>query len=128
MTELADKEERDFNEDETQKYESLKNEITELGDRITEAEEIRKAEKEIAESREKLGVNEEKLDPVVEAIEEPGVYYRGSDHAFLSDAFNARNGDFQAQDRINRHQQGNGRKERRWDRCFCWTRSSSIPY
>ena len=110
MTELAEKEERDFTEDENSQYESLKSEINELGDRIAEAEEIRKAEKEIEESRQKLGVDEESLDPVVESIEEPGVYYRGAEHSFLSDAFNARNGDFQAQDRINRHQQGNGEK------------------
>jgi HK97 family phage major capsid protein len=110
LTELAEKEERDFSDDETQKYESLKSEINELGDRITEAEEIRKAEKEIEESRQKLGVVEEKLDPVVEAIEEPGVYHRGAEHSFLSDAFNARNGDYQAQDRINRHQKGNEEK------------------
>mgnify|MGYP003132747897 CR=1 FL=1 len=110
MTELAEKEERDFSEEETSKYESLKSEINELGDRITEAEEIRKAEKEIEESRQKLGVDEEKLEPVVESIEEPGVYHRGAEHSFLSDAFNARMGDFQAQDRINRHQAGNGEK------------------
>lgn len=110
MTELAEKEERDFNEDETSKYESLKSEINDLGDRITEAEEIRKAEKEIEESRQKLGVDEESLDPVVESIEEPGVYHRGSEHAFLTDAFNARNGDYLAQDRIERHQKGNGEK------------------
>ena len=110
MTELAEKEERDFTEDENSQYESLKNEINELGDRIAEAEEIRKAEKEIEESRQKLGVDEESLDPVVESIEEPGVYYRGAEHSFLSDAFNARNGDFQAQDRINRHQAGNSEK------------------
>lgn len=110
MTDLAEKEDRDFSDEETQKYESLKSEINELGDSIREAEEIRKAEKEIAESRAKLGVDEEKLDPVVEKISEPGVYYRGSEYAFLSDAFNARNGDYQAQDRIERHQKGNGEK------------------
>ena len=110
MTELAEKEERDFNDEETSKYESLKSEINELGDRIAEAEELRKAEKEIEESRQKLGVDEEKLEPVVEAIAEPGVYYRDGEHSFLSDAFHARNGDFQAQDRINRHQKGNDEK------------------
>jgi HK97 family phage major capsid protein len=110
MTELAEKEDRDFTDEETQKYDSLKSEINELGDRITEAEEIRKAEKEIAESREKLGVVEERLEPVVEEITEPGVYHKGGEHSFLSDAFNSRQGDFQAQDRINRHQQGNGEK------------------
>ena len=110
MTELAEKEDRDFSEDETSKFDSLKSEINELGDRIKEAEELRKAEKEIEESRQKLGVDEEVLEPAVESIEEPGVYHRGSENSFLQDAFNARNGDFLAQDRINRHQQGNGEK------------------
>lgn len=108
MTELAEKEDRDFSEDETSKFDSLKSEINELGDRIKEAEELRKAEKEIEESRQKLGVDEEVLEPAVESIEEPGVYHRGSEHAFLQDAFNARNGDYLAQDRIERHQKGQG--------------------
>ena len=127
MTELAEKEERDFSEEETSKYESLKSEINELGDRITEAEEIRKAEKEIEESRQKLGVDEEKLEPVVEAIEEPGVYHRGAEHSFLSDAFNARMGDYQAQDRINRHQAGNGEKRDVGTGAFAGLSRSSIP-
>ena len=69
MTELAEKEDRDFSEDETSKFDSLKSEINELGDRIKEAEELRKAEKEIEESRQKLGVDEEVLEPAVESIE-----------------------------------------------------------
>ncbi len=108
ITELAEKEDRDFTDEETKSFEDLKSEINDLGERIKEAEELRKAEDEIKESRAKLSVTEEVLEPSVEAIEEPGVYHKGSDHAFLRDAFNARNGDYQAQDRIARHQKGNG--------------------
>ena len=110
MTELAEKEDRDFTEEETKSYDNLKSEINDLGERIKEAEELRKAEDEIKESRAKLDVTEEVLEPSVESIEEPGVYHRGAEYSFLSDAFNARNGDYLAQERINRHQQGNGEK------------------
>ena len=66
MTELAEKEDRDFTEEETKSYDNLKSEINDLGERIKEAEELRKAEDEIKESRAKLDVTEEVLEPSVE--------------------------------------------------------------
>jgi HK97 family phage major capsid protein len=110
LTELAEKEDRDFSDDETSNYENLKSEISELGDRISEAEEIRKAEKEIEESRQRLGVIEEQLEPTVESISEPGVYYERSGNSFLADAFNSKLGDAEASDRIFRHQKGSEEK------------------
>ena len=43
MTDLAEKEDRDFTDEETKSYDNLKSEINDLGERIKEAEELRKA-------------------------------------------------------------------------------------
>jgi len=106
LVEVAEKEDRDFSEDETLKYDGLKNSINELGDRIKEAEELRKAEEEIKESRAALAITEETLEPTVEVVSEPGVYHERSGNSFLADAFNSRLGDAEASDRIFRHQKG----------------------
>ena len=110
LVDLADSEDRYFSDDETKQYDGLKSQITELGDRIAEAEELRKAEDEIKESRAALEVDEEELEPTVEVVEEPGVYHRDSQYSFLSDAFNSKQGDAEASDRIARHQKGSGEK------------------
>ena len=89
----------------TRSYE-LHAEIKDMNEKIEEAREAAETLKAVKESRNELGVEDKDLgdsEAVVE-VEEPDMYRKGGDHSFIADAWSSRQGDYNAQERLNKHQ------------------------
>lgn len=81
-------------------------EVKDLNVKIDEAREANETLKAVKESRQALGVEDQDLsekEAIVE-VNEPDMYRKGGDHSFIADAYAARQGDFKAQERLNKHQ------------------------
>ena len=81
-------------------------EIKDMNEKIEEAREAAETLKAVKESRNELGVEDKDLgdsEAVVE-VNEPDMYRKGGDHAFIADAWSSRQGDYKAQERLNKHQ------------------------
>ena len=81
-------------------------EIKDMNEKIEEAREAAETLKAVKESRNELGVEDEDLgdsEAVVE-VNEPDMYRKGGDHSFIADAWSSRQGDYKAQERLNKHQ------------------------
>ena len=81
-------------------------EIKEMNEKIEEAREAAETLKAVKESRNELGVEDKDLgdsEAVVE-VDEPDMYRKGGDHSFIADAWSSRQGDYKAQERLNKHQ------------------------
>ena len=86
---------------------ALHTEVKDLNEKIEEAREAAETLKAVKESRNNLGVEDEDLgdkEAVVE-VNEPDLYRQGGDHNFIRDAYSSRKGDYQAQERLNSHQE-----------------------
>lgn len=86
---------------------ALHTEVKDLNEKIEEAREAAETLKAVKESRNNLGVEDEDLgdkEAVVE-VNEPDLYRKGGDHNFIRDAYSSRKGDYQAQERLNSHQE-----------------------
>ena len=84
----------------------LHSEIKEMNEKIEEAREAAETLKAVKESRNELGVEDKDLgdsEAVVE-VNEPDMYRKGGDHSFIADAWSSRQGDYKAQERLNKHQ------------------------
>ena len=81
-------------------------EIKDMNEKIEEAREAAETLKAVKESRNELGVEDKDLgdsEAVVE-VDEPDMYRKGGDHSFIADAWSSRQGDYKAQERLNKHQ------------------------
>ncbi len=81
-------------------------EIKDMNEKIEEAREAAETLKAVKESRNELGVEDKDLgdsEAVVE-VNEPDMYRKGGDHSFIADAWSSRQGDYKAQERLNKHQ------------------------
>ena len=81
-------------------------EIKAMNEKIEEAREAAETLKAVKESRNELGVEDKDLgdsEAVVE-VDEPDMYRKGGDHSFIADAWSSRQGDYKAQERLNKHQ------------------------
>ena len=81
-------------------------EIKDMNEKIEEAREAAETLKAVKESRNELGVEDKDLgdsEAVVE-VNEPDMYRQGGDHSFIADAWSSRQGDYKAQERLNKHQ------------------------
>ena len=81
-------------------------EIKDMNEKIEEAREAAETLKAVKESRNELGVEDEDLgdsEAVVE-VNEPDMYRKGGNHSFIADAWSSRQGDYKAQERLNKHQ------------------------
>ena len=81
-------------------------EIKDMNEKIEEAREAAETLEAVKESRNDLGVEDEDLgdsEAVVE-VNEPDMYRKGGDHSFIADAWSSRQGDYKAQERLNKHQ------------------------
>ena len=81
-------------------------EIKDMDEKIEEAREAAETLKAVKESRNELGVEDKDLgdsEAVVE-VDEPDMYRKGGDHSFIADAWSSRQGDYKAQERLNKHQ------------------------
>ena len=84
----------------------LHSEIKDMNEKIEEAREAAETLKAVKESRNELGVEDKDLgdsEAVVE-VNEPDMYRKGGDHSFIADAWSSRQGDYKAQERLNKHQ------------------------
>ena len=81
-------------------------EIKDMNEKIEEAREAAETLKAVKESRNELGVEDKDLgdsEAVVE-VDEPDMYRKGGEHSFIADAWSSRQGDYKAQERLNKHQ------------------------
>jgi HK97 family phage major capsid protein len=82
-------------------------EVKDLNEKIEEAREATETLKAVKESRNDLGVEDEDLgdkEAIVE-VNEPALYRQEGVHSFIKDAYSSRKGDFNAQERLNSHQE-----------------------